>query len=133
MEIVVADQSRAFLYAAVLGLCMGVVYDVFSFVPLMAGKKKLRGVCDVLYCLVFLVGFLVLVHTKAGGVVRWYLPGGVVLGMVLYFCGLSDAVRFCLSLLTKGVAVMRKMIARIRDSFTCIFAPLRGRRSSHRD
>ena len=67
MEIVVADQSRAFLYTAVLGLCMGVVYDVFSFVPLMAGKKKLCGVCDVLYCLICTLQVQVSIHAPTWG------------------------------------------------------------------
>ncbi len=127
------DQTRAFVWAGVLGLAMGLLYDVFSFVPLFAGKKKLRGVCDVLYCLIFLACFLALVHVRAGGVVRWYLPAGVVLGMVLYFCGLSDLVRFCLGLLNRGVAVMRRLIARITAVFGCFFTPLRGRRSPRGD
>jgi hypothetical protein len=55
-----------------------------------------RAVLDLLYCLLTLLTFVLFMLIYAGGQVRWYIPGGAVIGLFLYFAALTDYVRAAL-------------------------------------
>lgn len=97
MEVALAQQTRAFFYAALLGLCLGLLYDFFRAVRIAAGNHRLlTGFLDLVFCLAVTISFFVLTLVQARGQVRSYTMVGMGLGGLLYFCGLSP---FALALL----------------------------------
>lgn len=126
MEIALLDQTRVFVFASVMGLCLGAVYDLFSFFPEVFGKKILEPIFDILYCIVFMGGFIALVQLKAQGEIRWYIPGGIILGLILYFCGLSDYVKMVMSLMQAGLLFIKKLLAKILGFIASLFESPRG-------
>ena len=126
MEIVLLDQTRVSVYASVLGLALGALYDLFLFFPQVFGKKVLEPVFDVLYCITFMGGFIALVPLRAGGRIRWYIPGGIILGLILYFCGFSDYVRMVLSFAERGVRAVGRVMKKLFDWLATLFEPPRG-------
>ena len=126
MEIVLLDQTRVFVYAAFLGLCLGLVYDVFSFFPDTFGQRVLRPVFDILYCLVFMAAFIALVLLRAGGEIRWYIPGGMILGLVLYFVGFSQYIRLLLRGARRGMWWLGKGLRQLFGWLEKLFEAPRG-------
>lgn len=126
MEIVLLDQTRVFIYAAFLGLCLGLTYDIFSFFPNTFGQRLLRPVFDILYCLVFMAAFIALVLLRAGGEIRWYIPGGMLLGLVLYFVGFSEYIRLALRWIGRGLGWLWRLARRIFDRVQRLFEDPRG-------
>ncbi len=121
MEIILLDQTRVFIYAAAAGLALGILYDLFSFFPDTFGERLLRPLLDILYCLIFMAGFLLLTLLEAGGEIRWYIPGGMVLGLILYFIGFSAYIRLFLGglgrLLRKVGVIFVKIFKKIKNLF----------------
>lgn len=97
MEAVLAEQTRAFLYAALLGMALGLFYDILRVVRLTLGAGRLlTGLLDLLFCFVCAASFFALALVFCQGQVRSYGLVGVGLGGVLYCIGPSP---FLLSLL----------------------------------
>ena len=67
MEIILLEQTRLFVYGAALGLGLGILYDLFSFLPDTFGCRVLRPIFDLLYCLTFMAAFILLVLLEADG------------------------------------------------------------------
>lgn len=93
MEIVLLDQTKTFIFACVLGICMGIFYDVLDMFPRITAGRFVRALCDIVFCVVFMFCFTALVIFSAGGVLRWYIFGGVIIGMTLYFLGVALYIR----------------------------------------
>lgn len=94
MEVVLAQQTQAFLHAAVLGLLLGLLYDVLAFFRRLGGGGVfLTALLDLLFCLIGAAGFFLLVFGESRGVIRGYLPLGAILGGALYAALCSPTVR----------------------------------------
>ena len=79
MEVMLADQTRAFLYAALLGAGLGLLYDLLRTIRILLGNGKwLTAGLDLFYCLAAALSF--------------FTVAGAVLGAVLYFSGFSHLV-----------------------------------------
>ena len=53
-----AQQTRAFLYAALLGLSLGLFYDILRALRLVLGAGRLlTGALDLVFCFVSAAGF----------------------------------------------------------------------------
>ena len=126
MEIILLDQTRVFIYGAAAGLALGIYYDLLAFIPDTFGRKVLRPLLDILYCLTFMGAFLLLTLLEAGGEIRWYIPGGMVLGLVLYFVGFSAYVRLVLYSLGRILRELGKLIAKIFEKLKNLFEYPRG-------
>ena len=126
MEIILLDQTKVFIYGAAMGLAMGILYDLFSLFPNTFGRRVLRPLLDILYCLIFMAGFLLLTLVEAGGEIRWYIPGGMVLGLVLYFIGFSAYVRLALEVLGRFLRELAKLFAKIFEKIENLFEYPRG-------
>lgn len=110
MEVVLADQTRAFLYAVILGLSLGVLYDFMRTLRIVFGAGRVfTGVLDLLFCLIAASAFFALTLVFAQGQVRSYTVGGAVLGGVLYFSGISP---FALALLRPVGRFLHKLPTR---------------------
>jgi len=126
MEIVLLEQTRLFVYGAVLGLGLGLLYDLFSFFPDTFGRRVLRPVFDLLYCLTFMSAFILLVLLEADGRIRWYIPGGVLLGLTLYFIGLSAYVKAVLRLFRRLVKQIGILLGKMMNFVEKLFEYPRG-------
>ena len=125
MEIILLDQTRIFIYSAAAGLALGIVYDLFSFFPDTFGRRVLRPIFDILYCLLFMAVFLWLM-LEGGGALRWYIPGGMVLGLTLYFIGFSAWVRALLRLLGRFLKLLGKSVWKAAKFIEKLFEHPRG-------
>ncbi|MEA4920739.1 MAG: spore cortex biosynthesis protein YabQ [Clostridiaceae bacterium] len=126
MEIILLEQTKVFLLASCLGIFLGALYDLFSFFPEVFGKKVFRPLFDILYCIAFMALFIALVLFRAGGVIRWYIPGGIILGLALYFCGFSDYVKMILSMFEKVLIFVGKYLLKFFSWLEKLFEHPRG-------
>lgn len=115
------DQTKVFVYASATGIGLGLLYDIFSFFPEVFGKKILRPIFDILYCVAFMSAFIVLLQTVGGGVIRWYLPGGMILGLCLYFFGFSDYVRMLLAGLERIILAVKRFVIKAAEKISVFF------------
>lgn len=121
METALLDQTRLFVYASAAGIGLGLLYDILSLFPDLFGKRVLRPLFDILYCLVFMTVFIVLLQAVGGGVMRWYLPGGIILGLCLYFFGFSDYVKMALAALERLLLALWKVTLKIIEKISVFF------------
>ena len=104
METILSQQTQIFLYAVILGILLGVVYDLLRVVHTASGRGRIvRGVLDVLFCAVCLVCIVAFLLFFAGGQMRVYISLGLAAGAILYGLGLSDLVCTLCYPLLKGV------------------------------
>ena len=83
MEIYISQQLLLFCGAALLGIALGLAYDL-----LRAVRRRipvLLVACDLLFCAAVAVGLIAYAMTSAGGELRIYLLLGTFLGAVFYF------------------------------------------------
>lgn len=122
---ILADQTRAFLYTVILGLALGLLYDFMRTLRIVFGAGRVfTGVLDLLFCLVAAASFFALTLIFAQGQVRSYTVGGTVLGCVLYFSGVSPVAlallrpvaRFLHKLPSRCVALLKKVPRRKNKS-----------------
>lgn len=116
-----------------LGLGLGALYDVFSFFPDVFGKKFLRPVFDILYCVVFMAAFIALVQVMSMGQIRWYIPGGIIMGLIIYFAGLSDYIKVVLSIFAHFFNTIFSVFRKVAAFFLKIWRAIVARVSKHFD
>lgn len=90
MEAILAEQTRAFIYVAVLGATLGFVYDVLHAIRIMLGENKvITCVLDFLFCVLCAASFFAFTLVFMRGTVRGYCVIGCVLGGALYCFAIS--------------------------------------------
>ena len=96
MEIQITEQLRSFLLAILLGMAVGVVYDLMRAVRLR--HPRLTAVLDLGCCLFAAGGLFLFLMRQTDGQLRGYIILGAVGGAVSYFSAASAALRpVCLS------------------------------------
>ncbi len=106
MEMHLAEQTRSFIYAAVLGLCLGGVYDFFRCLRALSGAKRwVTALCDLLFTFLCMLAYFLFSLSFSGGVLRMYTALGMALAMLLYFTGLSPVI---LSLFMPPIRLARR-------------------------
>ena len=106
-----AQQTRAFLYAALLGLSLGLFYDILR---VLGAGRLLTGALDLVFCFVSAAGFFAVTLAFCQGQIRSYGLTGAGLGAVLYFVGPSP---FLLSLLAPAAQFIHSLPGRIQAFF----------------
>ena len=87
-------QTNTFIFAAVFGLLMGVIFDLLTLTARMFRRKKAAlYIFDGIYCLLCLVGSVLLLLIEGTGRLESYILLGSVLGAVLYFVSISSPVK----------------------------------------
>ena len=110
-----AQQTRAFLYAALLGLSLGLFYYILRALRLVLGAGRLlTGALDLVFCFVSAAGFFAVTLAFCQGQIRSYGLTGAGLGAVLYFVGPSP---FLLSLLAPAAQFIHSLPGRIQAFF----------------
>lgn len=88
-----AEQLRLLLQSLLLGVGIGLLYDVLRALRWhFACGKAATAVYDTLFWLVTAAAFFEFGIVFAAGQDRWFVIGGAVGGMMLYFMSLSGAV-----------------------------------------
>ncbi len=84
MHISVAFQTLVFLWAVLLGMLFGTVYDFLKVIRVVLAGRWSTIVCDALFWLFALISGFVFVLTVAQGDGRAYIAIGILGGMSLY-------------------------------------------------
>ena len=104
MEFSLAAQTKVFLCTVIFGVCLGAVYDFFKALRLMMkAKRPGTAVCDLIFCLVAFVLFLLFMLSIGGGELRGYILFGMALGAALYFSAFSELFIKFFTLFLKGL------------------------------
>lgn len=119
MEVHLAEQTRSFIYAAVLGLCLGGVYDFFRCLRALAGAKRwVTMLCDLLFSFLCMACYFLFSLAFSGGVLRLYTALGIGLAMLLYFMGVSPLVMMVMTPVIRaarrGMAWLGRHTGRLR-------------------
>ncbi len=116
------SQIQIFWYACILGIIMGIIYDVFRIIRLLINWKDWQiFIQDIVYF--FIVGVFTFLFTLAynKGDVRAYLIAGEIIGWILYYITIGEIVyhfseaiaRFIKKILSKFIKIIRNLVIKI--------------------
>ncbi len=104
----VSAQTAEFLFSALLGLYLGVLFDIMRTVrAYMPRNRVVTAIFDVLFWLIAVISLLGFVMTVSGGKMRWYVLAGAFCGGFVYMAALSEIVY---KIFVSAIAVMRKIL-----------------------
>lgn len=90
MNVSVAGQTLEFAYSALLGVALGVLYDLFRVLrAYIKPGRVVTAVLDVLYWVLAVCALIGFVLTVSGGQMRWYVLVGAFCGGFVYMCTIS--------------------------------------------
>ncbi|MBR5478682.1 MAG: spore cortex biosynthesis protein YabQ [Clostridia bacterium] len=115
MKIPLNMQLVEFLYSALLGVILGVVYDIFAIIrSYIKGNKLINIVFDVLFWCISLATVLAFVMLFTNGAMRMYILLGNFFGIFIYKNTISPlffcSVRIIISLVVKGLNLISRPI-----------------------
>lgn len=85
MENAISMQTLEFLSSAVLGIALGVFYDILKVIRSYTKRGKgITSLFDVIFWTVSIFSLFVFVLTVAGGRMRWYILIGAFCGCFVY-------------------------------------------------
>ncbi len=128
MENTVSVQTVEFLYSALLGIGIGIFYDILRCVrSYMRKSRVITGIFDALFWICAIFALLVFILTFTEGRMRWYVLFGAFCGGFLYRAaaseivfkvmrGMSDALIKLLSLLTRPIYLLLRQIKKLGAS-----------------
>ena len=92
-----------FLYSALLGVFIGLLFDVFRVARAYFGRKKsINALLDVFFWILASVSLMAFILTVSEGRMRWYVLFGVFSGAFVYMSALGDIVFKVLLNLIRG-------------------------------
>ncbi|MDD3164962.1 MAG: spore cortex biosynthesis protein YabQ [Oscillospiraceae bacterium] len=83
MELPIALQALQFAISGLIGLSLGVVYDCLRVIR--HHRRSLTIALDALFLALFLLTLLLMCYYVGGGIFRFFMLGGVFLGISLWF------------------------------------------------
>ena len=88
------EQTNTFVFAAVFGMLMGVIFDLLTLTARMFRHKK-AALCifDIIYCGIYLIGSVLFLLIEGTGRLEGYILLGGVLGAILYFVSISSPIK----------------------------------------
>ena len=90
VRFVLAEQTWIFIRAAVLGVCLGIFYDILRIVRILSRARRWKTIFyDLLLWAVLAGAFFLFIMDAAGGIARSYVFLGAGCGACLYFLSLS--------------------------------------------
>jgi len=82
----IAEQTRSFLMACVVGVLLGGIYCLFRLIRANTGyQTAVTCVCDALFCLTETVIIICFIVRDCGSEPRMYLVAGFLIGAILFF------------------------------------------------
>lgn len=114
MEAMLAQQTKVFILVSLLGVLLGVCYDVLrGFRIALGGGKIVTSLLDILFCAVCAVSFFASALTLQQGQIRGYAVVGCVLGALLYFSALSPYLSALIDKIALGANSVPARIGRV--------------------
>lgn len=122
LDLPLAEQTLIFLQAAVLGIGIGILYDIFRIIRVVFHAGFIfTSLADILFSVFTVISVFLFIVITANGIVRFYIPLGLFLGLMLYFFSVSpvvmSVVRHCLHFLGRVFSFLTKKI--LRSSKKC--------------
>ena len=91
VENAVSVQTIEFLYSALLGIGIGVLYDIIRLIRFyMSDSRVVVALFDVLFWVSATISLLVFVLTVSDGRMRWYVLFGAFAGGFVYMASASE-------------------------------------------
>ena len=109
MGIDLAEQARTFLGAAVLGMGLGLVYDIFRVLRRRLDLPLLGALLDLTFW-ALTAGGLLGYALASGGRLRLYMAAALFLGAVLYFLLLSPPALLAVGLAADAAALLLRLL-----------------------
>ncbi len=126
MPFSVAGQFVDLLWAILVGVGLGVLYDVFRLWRVMHHGKISVFLQDVLWWMLFAFLSFYFALFWQGGVVRWYTLAGEIIGFWLYHKTIGKLVFFlCEKILKLILWVLRLIMQPLRWLFHLLMKPIR--------
>lgn len=125
MENTVSVQTVEFLYSALLGIGIGIFYDILRCVrSYMRKSRVVTGIFDALFWICACLALLVFILTVTDGRMRWYVLFGTFCGGFIYRAaaseivfkvvkGTSEALIKLLALLTRPVYLLLRRMKKL--------------------
>jgi len=90
MNVSVAGQTVEFFNSALLGVGLGVTYDLFRLLRVYVNAGKvITAVLDVVYWICAIIALITFILTVSAGNMRWYVLVGAFCGGFVYMCTVS--------------------------------------------
>lgn len=127
MAIEMADQTRSFLQACLLGGGLGMLYDVFRITRVAFPLPRWAVLVEdmLFFALCAVSTFLFLLET-GDGQLRWYVLAGLALGALVYWATLGSLVMEAAKAIIKVVsAVLGRVLGWILRPLSRLFTLLR--------
>ena len=97
MNISLVTQMYGFGWMVLGGMASGVLFDTFSLVRLLCGKRRFTAnLTDLILWICLALGIFGLNFYVNDGALRWYGFCALLIGAILYFLTLSRPIRFLL-------------------------------------
>lgn len=104
----VSVQTLEFLYSALLGVALGVLYDIIRVIrAYMPKSRAITALFDILFWCAAIISLLAFVLTSSEGKMRWYVLVGTFCGGFVYMSALS---RIVFKVLISTVAALKKLL-----------------------
>ncbi len=107
----VSVQTLEFLYSALLGIGLGVTFDIMRVIRSYIPKSRaMTALLDTLFWCVASVALLGFILTVSDGMMRWYVLVGTFCGGFVYIAAVSEIV---FKVLMSLICVLRKILSMI--------------------
>lgn len=115
MNLVLSEQLCEFLYSALLGVSLGVFYDILAVIKCYINEKKaINLIFDTLFWLGAIIALFAFVLIFTNGVMRLYILLGNFFGIFIYKNTISPlffrAIRIIIVLVVKGLNLISRPI-----------------------
>ncbi len=115
MELTFIQQSIAFLYSLLIGVVLGIVYEVFKILRLgFCNKKQSVFILDLIYMLIASLSLFIFSIAFLQGYTRIYLFFGCFIGLIIFKVTLGR-------MFSKIYCPIILMIKKISHKIQCIF------------
>lgn len=105
----VSAQTLEFLYSALLGIGLGVTFDIMRVIRSYIPKSRaMTALLDTLFWCVAIIALLAFILTVSEGVMRWYVLVGTFCGGFVYIAAVSEIV---FKVLISAISAIRKILS----------------------
>lgn len=120
MAINITEQGFVFLFACLIGIVLGVFYDVFRIARIAFNPKFIIiFIEDILFCLGTAVTVVLFVYYANSGIIRWFALFGCALAFAFYYFTVGKLVMFL------SEKIIRLIAAILRFIYNITFVPVR--------
>lgn len=107
----IAGEAGLLFASFLFGIALMLLYDILRiFRHMKKHGTVLMAVEDILYWLVCAIGIFALLYQENGGLLRWFVLGGVAVGMLFENYGISPWV---VRLVVKALRIWQRMLGKV--------------------